>query len=104
MNDGAIELVCDATSIQQIIVNIFFQKKNWFLGDTRKTIANYPDVSNEELVDAMRGVFPQKETDFMRLCNPSQLCIRDMLGLLKEDYMNYMSDHSIYHGTVIRPY
>ena len=46
----------------------------------------------------MGGVFPQKETDFMRRCNPSQLCIRDMMNLLEEDYLNYMSDYEIYHS------
>jgi hypothetical protein len=45
----------------------------------------------------MNGVFPKSENDFMRLCNPSQLCIRDMLGLLSEDYAKYMSDNTIYH-------
>jgi hypothetical protein len=43
----------------------------------------------------MNGVFPKSENDFMRLCNPSQLCIRDMLGLLREDYAKYMSDNTI---------
>ena len=33
----------------------------------------------------------------MRLCNSSQLCIRDMLDLLKEDYPQYMADYAIYH-------
>lgn len=33
----------------------------------------------------------------MRLCNSSQLCIRDMLDLLKEDYPKYMADYAIYH-------
>ncbi len=66
-------------------------------GSDRLTVTNYDDVSREELMDAMNGVFPEKETDFMRLCNPSQLCIRDMLGLLKEDYAKYMSDSTIYH-------
>lgn len=34
----------------------------------------------------------------MRRCNPSQLCIRDMMNLLEEDYLNYMSDYEIYHS------
>lgn len=61
------------------------------------TVANYPSVDKEVLIRAMKGIFPQKETDFMRLCSPSQLCIRDMLGLLKDDYPDYMSDYSLYH-------
>lgn len=64
-------------------------------GNDRLTVANYPDVSREELMDAMGGMFPQKETDFMRLCNPSQLCIRDMIDLFVNDYPNYMSDYPI---------
>ena len=60
-------------------------------------MANYDDVTKEELMDAMNGVFPKSENDFMRLCNPSQLCIRDMLGLLEEDYANYMADNVICH-------
>ena len=50
-------------------------------------------------MDALDGKAPQKETDFMRFCNPEQLCIRDMLDLLREDYPNYMSDGDIYHTT-----
>ena len=72
-------------------------RKNSNAGNYHLTVSNYPDVSREELVDAMKGVFPKKETDFMRLCNSSQLCIRDMLDLLKEDYPQYMADYAIYH-------
>lgn len=66
-------------------------------GNDSITIQNYDEVTKEEIMDAMQGVFPKKETDFMRLCNPEQLCIRDMMDLLKEDYMRYMSDYSISH-------
>ena len=72
-------------------------RKHSNAGNDHLTVSNYPDVSREELVDAMKGVFPKKETDFMRLCNSSQLCIRDMLDLLKEDYPKYMADYAIYH-------
>ena len=65
-------------------------------GNDHLTVSNYPDVSREELVDAMKGVFPQKETDFMRLCSTSQLRIGDMLDLLGEDYAEYMSDGVLY--------
>lgn len=66
-------------------------------GNTRLTVANYDDVSREELMHAMRGVFPRKETDIMRLCNPAQLSICDMLSLLGEDYACYLSDRAVYH-------
>lgn len=66
-------------------------------GNDHITVGNYPDVSKEELTDAMQGNFPQKETDFIRLCPHSQLWIGDMLNLLKEDYANYMSEKTIYH-------
>ncbi len=72
-------------------------KKHSNAGNDNLTVSNYLDVSREELVDAMKGVFPKKETDFMRLCNSSQLCIRDMLDLLREDYAKYMSDRVLYH-------
>ena len=65
-------------------------------GNDKITVKNYPDVSKEELISAMQGVFPKKETDFMRMCHVSELCIRDMLDLLKEDYPRYMSDYSVY--------
>jgi hypothetical protein len=61
------------------------------------TVANYDDVSREELMDAMNGVFPKSETDFMRLCNPSQLWIRDMMDIIQEDYAAYMSDDEVYY-------
>lgn len=81
---------------------IYNPQYNWWrkhrnAGNDHLTVSNYPDVSREELIDAMKGVFPNKETDFMRLCNSSQLCIRDMLDLLKEDYAKFMSDHVLYH-------
>lgn len=72
-------------------------KKHSNAGNEYITVANYDDVTKEELMDAMNGVFPKSENDFMRLCNSSQLCIRDMLGLLEEDYINYMADNVIYH-------
>ncbi len=68
-------------------------------GNDHITVCNYSDVSKEELIDSLGGNFPRKETDFMRFCSPSQLCIRDMLDLLKEDYPAYMSDSSIYSTT-----
>lgn len=71
-------------------------RKHSNAGNDHITVANYPSVTKEELVDAMNGVFPKKETDFMRLCNPSQLWIRDMLDLLREDYANYLSDNTLY--------
>jgi len=72
-------------------------RKHRNAGNDHLTVSNYPDVSRGELKNAMQGVFPQKETDFMRFCDPSQLCIRDMLALLNEDYMKYMSDYTICH-------
>ena len=74
-----------------------YGRKHRNAGNDIITVSNYEDISKEELLAAMGGFLPRKETDFMRLCNPSQLCIRDMLDLLKEDYLNYMSDHEIYH-------
>ena len=59
------------------------------------TVSNYPNVGRAELAGAMHGMFPKKETDFMRLCKPSQLCIRDMMDLLSEDHAAYMSDCTI---------
>lgn len=64
-------------------------------GNDLITVSNYQDVSEEELLEAMEGSFPQKETDFARKCAPSQICIRDMLNLLSEDYPQYMSDWMI---------
>ncbi len=74
-----------------------YWRKHRNAGNDHLTVANYDDVTKEELMEAMNGVFPKSENDFMRLCNPSQLCIRDMLGLLKEDYAKYMSDSTIHH-------
>lgn len=70
-------------------------RKHRNAGNDHLTVSNYPDVSREELVSAMHGVFPKSETDFIRLCNSSQLCVRDMLDLLKEDYPKYMSDDTV---------
>ena len=72
-------------------------RKHRNAGNDRITVSNYQDINRAELEAAMNGVFPEKETDFMRLCHPGQLCIRDMLYLFEEDYANYMSDYAIYH-------
>ena len=77
-------------------------KKRWHkhrnAGNDHITVSNYSDVRKYELMDAMGGIFPKKETDFIRLCNPAQLWVRDMLALLTEDYSRYMSDCSIYNA------
>ncbi len=73
-------------------------KKHCNAGNDRITVSNYQDISRKELEEAMQGMFPESETDFMRRCNPSQLCIRDMLSIFKEDYANCMSDSAIYHA------
>ena len=74
-------------------------RKHRNAGNDSIKVCNYPDVSRDELSAAMGGKFPCKETDFMRLCSPSELCIRDMLDLLKEDYPRYMTDWTI-HNTI----
>ena len=66
-------------------------------GNDYLTVANYADVTKEELIEVMNGVFPKSETDFMRLCKPSNLWTHDMLRLLKEDYSTYMSNNGLYH-------
>lgn len=79
------------------IYNYRYWRKYRNAGNDHITVGNYQDVSKEELMNAMNGMFPKKETDFMRLCNPSELWTRDMLDLLEEDYNTYMSNDSIYH-------
>ena len=59
-------------------------------GNDRITVSMYHDISKGELTAAMDGNFPTKETDFIRLCRSSELCIRDMLSILSEDYPDYM--------------
>lgn len=66
-------------------------------GNDYLTVANYDEVSKEELTEAMNGVFPKSETDFIRLCDPRELSPHDMVRLLEEDYTGYMSDQSVYH-------
>ena len=73
------------------------ERKYWrfHAGNKRITVRNYAEVSKEEITEAMQGVFPKKETDFMRLCDPKQLRVIDLLALLKEDYPDYMSEFII---------
>ena len=70
-------------------------KKHKNAGNERITVDRYPDVTEEEIKNATGGVIPRKETDFMRLCHPSQLWPKDMFDLLEEDYPDYFSDLSI---------
>lgn len=71
-------------------------KKHRNAGNDQITVNNYPDVGERELIEALDGIFPQKETDFMRYCNLSQLHIGNLLNLLQEDYSIYMTDDKIY--------
>lgn len=66
-------------------------KKHKNAGNDKITVSNYQKVSKKEVMDAMGGIFPQKETDFMRLCDPSELSIGNILNLMDEDYPVYMS-------------
>ena len=70
-------------------------------GNLELTVHKYPDISEEKLKKALGGIFPQKETDFMRCCPPSQLCPRNMFDLLNEDYSSYMSDDDISDFVII---
>lgn len=65
-------------------------------GNDHITVSNYQEVSQEEIMEALGGILPEKETDFMRCCVPWQLSVYNMLALLKEDYSNYMSESVIY--------
>jgi hypothetical protein len=71
-----------------------------YAGNDHITVANYQDISKKELTEALDGTFPIKETVFIRRCHISQLDIRDMLKLFKEDYPNYMSDRRIYNAVL----
>ena len=70
-------------------------KKHKNAGNDHITVTNYPDVTEKELEKALGGKFPQKETDFMKCCHPSQLNIMNLYNLLKEDYQNYISYEEI---------
>lgn len=70
-------------------------RKHKNAGYDRITVENYTDVAKDELITAMGGSFPVKETDFLRLVKSNQICIRDMMDLLKEDYSIIMSDRYI---------
>lgn len=63
-------------------------------GNDLITIEHYPDVTTLELRHALGGILPTKESDFYRLCAPSQLWIGEMMTLLCEDYPNYPSQIS----------
>ena len=71
-------------------------RKHKNAGNDHITVCNYQDVSEKEIKDAMSGIFPTKVTDFMRLCNPSELTISNMLTLLEEDYPDYLNERATY--------
>ena len=70
-------------------------KKYRNAGNDQITVRNYQEISRLELVSIMDGKFPEKETDFMRLCSPVRLRFGDMVDLLDEDYPRYMSDYEL---------
>lgn len=63
--------------------------------ETRITTKNYPSVSKEELVKATEGKLPTCESDFLNLCDISELHVHDMLQLLNTLYPDYMQDTEI---------
>lgn len=71
------------------------KSKHWHkyknAGNDYITVENYGEVTREEIVNTMGGIFPGKETDFLRRIGSSQLNIRDMMNILKEDYNEYMT-------------
>lgn len=73
-----------------------YWRKHRNAGNDHLSVKNYDDISREELMAAMDGVFPKTETDFMRHCQPAQLCIRDMFDIFSEDYPEYFTDNVIY--------
>ena len=73
-------------------------RKHGNAGNDYISVSNYPDVGREELIRAMGGNFPSKATDFLRLCNPCQLNIVNLLSLLEEDYPQYLADHAIHYA------
>ena len=72
-----------------------YWKKYRNAGNDSITINNYQEVSREELIEAVGGVFPTKETDILRLCYPDQLNSFEMIRLLREDYPYYMNNSLI---------
>ena len=80
------------------IYNSSWWRRHRNAGNDHITLSNYPDVSREELVNAMNGVFPKKHTDFLRMFKPSRLYDADLLDLLAEDYPKYMEDDVIYRA------
>lgn len=56
---------------------------------------NYQDIDGEEIIKAMNGVFPRKESDFIKLCVYTSLDVDDYLKILKQDYPQYMIDKII---------
>ncbi len=74
-------------------------KKHKNAGYDRLTVSNYQEISKEELTEAMHGIYPQKKTDFLRLCHPSYLDIGDMIDLLEVDYSAFMGESKT-HSTV----
>lgn len=73
-------------------------RKHRNAGSDYITVHKYQEVSKEELLEAMQGSFPGKETDFLRMCPPEQLNNWEMAALLTEDYGEYMSDSAILDG------
>ena len=75
------------------------QNKVWVkyqhAGNDKINVGAYQDVSVEEIKEAMGGIFPDKSTDFVRLCCLETISACDMIDLLKEDYPAYMADDEI---------
>ena len=61
-------------------------------GNDALTVKNYGSITKEELLEATGGVFPQKVTDILRLCEVNTLWFLDMMNLLENDYPDYMKN------------
>lgn len=76
-------------------------KKYSKAGHLELTIEKYQEITREEIIEALHGVFPKSEAFFWRQCRPSELYVYQMMALLKEDYPKLMSDELICDATEI---
>ena len=64
-------------------------------GNDRITINNYEEVTRSEVIDALEGTFPEKETDILRHIHISNLRGYELVRILREDYALLFQDSDI---------
>ena len=73
--------------------------KSWYkysnAGNDLISVNNYQDVTRDELASSFDGVFPEKQTAFLKACSSYDWNVADISNLLSDEFPFYMKKEQI---------